>query len=1210
MGNSQSSIEVAPRRSTHKLSKPRIGNPATAGLLSPNGLSTSTPRFSNPTLSNKALPLEPVLSPSSPITSTSVTPLDLSADPPEQPATDDMVEGPGIQKKESRRRSLFRSLSYQKATSSFSKSTRRTSSVGPSPRPTAAEKLGRAQSMTAEVTHIAYYAAPSAENWSSRSSMGSRRTSWNYDLNSYEAKRLLNLVEEPAYEQAATVSERNTVVSEATWKSSNPINPPQASSTPISRANSDLSLYTPVRRRSVIQTPGVATRTRTLTSPAPPKPNFRYSHPPTPSMSRQQSLESMRSGVISMPPRILDPDSMPRVVTPSELEYKSIGAFKLGSLRITNGAASPLSPELERKGKHGGPSSSATRERTDYFTAPLVGQHETIEAPDDKTQIIVSPQPRASNLSPIAASFMEAEAARAPPEVDVKHSTPKLIELPQEFLAEISFTPFSLADSRPLSPELQTTSKHTAIEDDLFDDDGNLEYSTVEVLDVRLDLNAKSQAASSQLDTQVSLKSFTRTDSGFVSASSPSSEAPLKPLTKADSGYSSNVSLRSFTTAKSQATESELTQILDKYISTSGASAVGEQQPQTPVRQSLERPAEPQRAPPPPPVPPKDLVPTSPSRLSGSSVLNKALTGLKEARLSTPSSSAKSRHTPSPISGTRSNETGPRSPDSLPRTPLSARSDVSASALSIGSGSTRPSKLQRLLSGARRSSHGPPMVHLTHALDKAVIPSIPQEVETKLHEHTGLFPMTTKRLALKPQQSKDTLKTIFSVGSMEVSLDAMNPTRTASPALSDGMTDHDESHARHIVHSVQNSLAHAAAHIIPRKPIARKPIPIPRASAARRESRSTQDAETEMIMAAEAELASYTSISSSLGNNPYDAAVMAMGEKAGGRSLPPAVAGRTMSLTASVERNLYMNVRKVPSASSLVDRQGIALPSPLLPREPIAVQPKKTKTPPPVSMMTRPNSSLRVPRSLRHHQSAQSLSRKSSRESVHSYPAAVPPVQPSLSRKNSRENVQSYPSYQQAPPPMREQAISPPPIPRMDPRRSMSLRGQNLQQGMSAPYRAPSWEPQAHNGLSRRSSMSSMDSGSRNNSFSSSRSHQSIQVPRPASTQPQLGRPNQALRHRASYDGYSNGMNRGHPPSMSNGYTAPAPVKPIIDPRWNSNRQSTQFKQDQYGVYPPHVPRGHHRNRSVGNHGYPVNAPYRVLHSYNSPAYRNAPIWG
>jgi len=911
-----------------------------------------------------------------------------------------------------------------------------------------------------------------------------------------------------------------------------------------------------------------------------------------------------------MPPRILDPNSMPRVVTPSELEYQSIGAFKLGSLRITNGAASPLSPELEKRGKVVGPSASVTRERTDYFSATPVGQSETVEPLDDTQQTaIVAPQPRASSLSPIAASFMEAEAASNPAAL-VHNAPPQVVETPQEFLAEISFTPFSLTDSRPISPELQTTSKHTAIEDDLFEIEGTLEYSTLEVLDVRLDLNAKSQAAGSHLD---SIRSVTRTDSGFVSAGSPSSEVPLKPLTKADSGYSSNVSLRSFTTSKSHAAEHDFIQLLDKHAcvsrSGSGPSTSSEQQPQTPVRVSSERPAHPSREPPPPPVPPKDAGATSPSRLSGASAFNKAIAGLKEARLSSSASSGKSRHTPSPINSMRSNATVPKSPESMPRTPKSAHSDVSTSALSIGSGSNRPSKLQRLISGARRSSHGPPMVHATHALDKSVIPSIPQEVETKLHEHTGLFPMTTKRLALKPQQSKDTLKTIFSVGSMEISLDAMNPrTETASSALTDVVAEHDESHARQLVHSVQHSLAHAASHIIPRKPVNRRPMPVPRVSAVPSERRSTQGAGSDMILAAEAELTSYMSISSSLGNNPYDAAAQAMGEKSNGLQPPRAMAGRTMSLTASVERNLYMNVRKMPSASSLVDKQGIALPSPLLPREPIAVQPKKTKTPPPVSMMTRPNSSLRVPRSLRRHQSAQSLSRQSSRESIRSYPAAEP-VQPSLSRRNSRDHVQSYPSYQQAPP---QPTFSPPPIPPMDPRRrSMSLRSQNHPQGLAAPYRAPNWDPQAQNGLSRRSSMSSMDGGSRNNSFSSSRSQQGLQLQRPSSTQPQpRGRPSQSLRHRASYDGYSNQMSRGHPPSMSNGYTAPAP-KPVIDPRWNSNRQPATPKQDQYGVYPPYVPRGgHHRNRSMGNHGYPVQAPYRVLHSYNSPAYRNVPIWG
>lgn len=64
-------------------------------------------------------------------------------------------------------------------------------------------------------------------------------------------------------------------------------------------------------------------------------------------------------------------------------------------------------------------------------------------------------------------------------------------------------------------------------------------------------------------------------------------------------------------------------------------------------------------------------------------------------------------------------------------------------------------------------------------------------------------------------------------------------------------------------------------------------------------------------------------------------------------------------------------------------------------------------------------------------------------------------------------------------------------------------------------------------------------------------------------------------------------------------------------PRPRSMSQSDHWNQ--HARYPPYVPRGQHRrNQSAGNqpHHAMGNSPYRVLHSYNSPAYRNAPIWG
>jgi hypothetical protein len=91
---------------------------------------------------------------------------------------------------------------------------------------------------------------------------------------------------------------------------------------------------------------------------------------------------------------------------------------------------------------------------------------------------------------------------------------------------------------------------------------------------------------------------------------------------------------------------------------------------------------------------------------------------------------------------------------------------------------------------------------------------------------------------------------------------------------------------------------------------------------------------------------------------------------------------------------------------------------------------------------------------------------------------------------------------------------------------------------------------------------------------------------------------------------------------MSNGYTAP--LKPLpydlrsrgqLDAAATWTRSQVDAAAGQwYETGPPHVPRvAHHRNRSMGDRngqGHGQDVPYRVLHSYNSPAYRHAPIWG
>lgn len=148
MGNAPS--VDAHRRRTHKLSKPRTGNPATAGLLSPNGLSNSTGHFTSPRASPQPLPLAPAPSPTTPIFAAAQ---DSSGDL-ETPA-DQMVMVVTVQQREPRSWNLFRSLSSQGVSG---RSRSRNSSVGRSSS-RRRDKLGRTQSMTYESSLRSQYGA-------------------------------------------------------------------------------------------------------------------------------------------------------------------------------------------------------------------------------------------------------------------------------------------------------------------------------------------------------------------------------------------------------------------------------------------------------------------------------------------------------------------------------------------------------------------------------------------------------------------------------------------------------------------------------------------------------------------------------------------------------------------------------------------------------------------------------------------------------------------------------------------------------------------------------------------------------------------------------------------------------------------------------------------------------------------------------------------
>ncbi|KAL1837126.1 hypothetical protein VTJ49DRAFT_4224 [Mycothermus thermophilus] len=1003
MGNAQS--HEAPRRTSHRLSKPKTGNPATSGLRSPGFSSSGTSRRrSNAPLSNPPAP-----PPTNASTPTTASPADAFAGPSRQfESVTSLHSAPGPQK-DSKRRSLLLSWASKDADPTLE-------GFGTAPGSRMFDRLSRSSSSMTYEAAVAYYGQAASESHLSKSES---RVSWNYDMTSYEAKRLLNLVDDTGLEQAGTMSEnRMTSVSENTWNMSNPAQPPNA---PLSRTNSDVSLYMPVRRRSMIQTPGVATRS----SPDPqlpplPRPNVRHSHPPTPSLSRQHSIESYRSGIVSMPPRLDEPESAQRVMTPCEDKYQSIGAFKLGSLRITNGSP-PMTPDNE-KGRTGEVSRSGR-----------------LDAPRDG--YFPGAQPSGAGVT------MDAE-------------TQSRVQSPGR-------TPEHAAQLQLGSPTLQTTSKPTALEACLFDDEAQPEYSSIEVLDVRLDPNAKPSHAKVARNRAASVE---RTDSGFVSTmTSPASDTPGKSsLTKADSGYSSNVSLRSFQSKGRKREESF------------------EQKEATP-----------------PPVPPKD--------------------------------------------------------------PMWARASQAKS-----------DGVRAGISPARHAqSHERQVIlvwpfelcieyrwHFQEAQQAAAVIERQQKPEKPIRASLT----AARRFALKQRPSKETLRTIFSVGSLEAKSENVNSAQNDRTALAADLKD-----------GTRKTSADAVVHVIPRKPVPRKPMPS--------RSESTQE--------------KYQGYESEGGPGSMRAAVMV------DYSTPirsPTSRGRSFS-KSSVQETPVRNVSEID-----LSRVTASLPSPALP-SPVAkaLSAESKKASHPARTLLQPVS-LRVPPPLRP-SSIASLSRRTSVESVRS--------QPALHSRTSLESMRSYSSNQPGVP---TGVMLPRPASEVwmaDPRRLDTFR--HNQSNPSSPYYSEGWEVQTDYGGDRPASLAYPTSSNRRNSISSVHSEGAYG---PATRGYRMGQP--PLRHRASFD---NGQplfphpQRGYPPSMSNGYTAkhspyynyyqhPHSRTQLDAAAAWSRAQAVAAAGQRYqdGGQPPYVPHGQYRNRR--GYGYGYHAPYRVLHSYNSPAYRNAPIWG
>ncbi|KAI1494576.1 hypothetical protein F5X96DRAFT_616528 [Biscogniauxia mediterranea] len=741
-------------------------------------------------------------------------------------------------------------------------------------------------------------------------------------------------------------------------------------------------------------------------------------------------------------------------------------------------------------------------------------------------------------------------------------------------------TPWLVSSAEPRPFELQVTSKHTAAEDQLFEDEPQ-EYDA-EVLDVRVDPNAKSLPprpglSSSDRDSQ----GMSRSDSGIVA--SPTSESSQKPLSKADSGYSSNVSLRSLS-SKAHGKEKKSPQVPN--LGTPTEKPRGEIPAPTGTQNVTSK------------IP--DVTVSAPAENVQSPLLEKVCTTLAPNSKRTPQESS---------AALRQNFRRLRSKSSLKKTeipvngnleppmpsPISSASSTAVSSSSFSSRLTprKLGKIQRLLSRTRTSK----AARSRHDTEIPDVPSIPKD--TQSHERSRLLPVPFKKLAIKPEPSKETLGTIMSVGSAELrhERETLAPQIVGEDSHSGSRKEPKPRKRRSTMHaySIGSTISRAAS-IWSRKSTNKKATP------------SRDDTEHVAVDYSVMQEARGYGAGQATGQIPADQAVAGsplefahLGISAMQQDYvePVAKRSRSISMTAQMERNIQPSLVAFRSSERTSSSPLNSLEVPQF-----AKHITGSRTPPPVSMRTRNMGSLHVrpparPRSTPpgtiRARDRPSLSRRGSQEYNSINPHVLGFTAQSrgvISRRASRESTNSYETApEEASPTYHNQELS------TDPWRLTTLPGQS---------QAPNWEVQTDHGPS--PSRQSSFNRSRQNSLASRSSQRSssntgsVPFQRQQPGNPPVSEPQYSLDAYTEAESYT--RDNGPYPSLVR-----ASGQSFVSDPWSGQpvlQQSQQF--DQYGPYPTLAPRGQLQHRRLDRSIHEM--PYRVLHSYNSPAYRNVPIWG
>jgi hypothetical protein len=560
---------------------------------------------------------------------------------------------------------------------------------------------------------------------------------------------------------------------------------------PVELSNSPDSIAIPIRRRSLL-TPGIATRKTSREKivrkslPAQPsssvgsaeptnandKRNFRKTLPAQTTVSQDelrqyfydefQPTSSPLEEISALETRRFS-DLQQRAVTPSDLDYGHIGAYKLGSLRITNGTVSPapsgpepsyfdskMQTQRDEDEVNQTPSNLPRDEEDetsgkidDQWSGTFVNvkqshvRFEFHEVSDEPPRIVET----TVEIPNFSLGLSDFQSSASPRESSVFQSLETAYELAQAYMQEIAASPFSFEESSAPSPRLEATSKPTEIEDNLFDDEPGSTISLTPPVP-----QSVLQHSQRSIETQTSFSDlfgpFAKAESSQQSLQKmlhgPREQPakPAKPLEKADSGYSSKTSLRSLRSRRSF-TE----------LGTSG-------EPSTAPTLAPSAPAVPNKSP--PPTPPKNLYTRSSNEISfATSTVQGSKSPDTEYAPTTPAKDWSSRSSYGLGEALGSSQTSHRSEppknDDLPKPPRREAPPVPMKQTSTWSGWTGPPPLpiksiEQTQAAAKSGSEA-----LT----------IPERPKPNRRQSTPLPPYEkTMRPGLKPSSSDASISTL------------------------------------------------------------------------------------------------------------------------------------------------------------------------------------------------------------------------------------------------------------------------------------------------------------------------------------------------------------------------------------------------------------------------------------------------------------------